>query len=154
MSTIMKIAKMLAGNRKMAIGECVQQMTKAGTEIKVFNRGKGIFEKVVKKANGDTYNSFFGKKEGFIKMSAVNSRGSWAMEKIDPRTDFFKSTACFTAKVKGIRGNQKFWTVASDSPLLKNRDLSAVDSTNDLYRYLIKQDSNISLKQLKLSLNA
>jgi len=148
MSYIMKMAKMLAGNRKMEVGQFVQQMTKAGTEIRVYNRGKGIFEKVVKKANGDTYNSLFGKKEGFIKMNAVNSRGHWEMEKVDPRTDFFRRTAEFTLKVKGIGKTHTYCQAESNTPL--KHSLHA----DDLHRYLIKQDPNFSLRELKLSLKA
>ena len=151
MSYIMKLAKTLAGNRKMAVGQFLRQMTKAGTEIKVFNRGKGIFEKVVTKANGDTYTSLFSKKEGLKEVKALNARGEWKMETIDPKTDFFKANAIWTLNAKGIRGKKSCYSFRSDSPLSKNGpDLQV----NGFYNYLVRQDPNMSLKQLKLLLKA
>ena len=73
-SPIMK--KVITCFRGLHIAETA--VTKAGTEIKIFEQAAG-YEKIVKKANGDKYRAFFDLDNELIKLSAWNSRGRYIM---------------------------------------------------------------------------
>ena len=144
MSTIMRTARMFAGNGMLAVGKSVRQSTPAGTVIEVFNCGKGVFKKVVKKSNGDKFTSFFGKKEGLLKVSGENARGSWTItpdvpiEKNSTTGDVLVSVKQLEAKVNGLKGQYKTYSCWTNEP----------NADSYLYRYLVKQEPKTTFNKL------
>ena len=126
MSTIMKMARTLAGEGKLAIGSTLKQITHAGTEISVINKGKGIFQKIVSKSNGSMFTSTFGNQGELLKVSAKNARGSYIMEyggvqaKLNDIPGIFNFGYTTTARVPGIEADRKFWGLLGTEKILSD----------------------------------
>lgn len=148
MSGIMKLARMLAGNGKLAVGSSISKVTKIGTKIKILNKGQGVFEKTVEKANGDKFKSLFAKKEGLLEISGVNQRGSWQLKpnshprRVNTTTGtVYETSTTLEAWVNGLKGKYK----SIDTAYL----LDTESADHFLYRYLVKQDPKITSDALK-----
>ncbi len=140
MSTIMKMAISCASEGKLAIGATLKQITHAGTEISVINKGEGIFQKIVSKSNGDKFTSTFNKQGELLKISAKNSRASYIMEyggvqaKLNDIPGIFNFGYTAAARVPGIEADRKFWGFMGTKKILSD--------------YAVRKKGNISSSRM------
>ena len=140
MSTIMKMARTLAGNGKLAVGDTLKQITQAGTEISIINKGCGIFQKVVKKSSGKMFTSTFGENGELLKLSGKNSRASYIMEgggvqaKLNDMPGIFNFDYTTMSKVPGIPTDREF--------------LGKLATSKKLSDYVVREKGNISSKRM------
>ena len=145
--SLMSIAREFAGNGKLNVGDCLRRVTKAGTEIKIFNRGNGVMEQFMTKANGDTFQSLFSKTKGLIEMHAKNARGNYmikpnvVLERSSTTGEPISIAKQLIGAVKGLKGEYKL-----------NMDYNGCQATGvskKLLDYLVKQDKNVTLNNLR-----
>lgn len=75
---LLRLARQLAGHNKMQIGDVISRVLPSGTKVSVINKGKGIFEKVIKKVDGSEIHSRFRKAE-CLRVDGKNARGTWSI---------------------------------------------------------------------------